>query len=202
MSKSKLLQKLASDNYTFPNTGAIPIITEARAERTCCEESDDNSCKSCSILECYIIQPKQKRAFIYMVKHPSEFLFQRWTPWHKEEYAELQDLDLKSGKTWSLSQRLLCVLQPHYLGAIEHRQGPTPLFTKNSFYTLKPQERERENIDRALELAKLYARKNQCWNMFWLYNIVVKIKIQHSELSSQAMIKYTVTNIWVKHNTW
>jgi hypothetical protein len=27
---------------TFPKTGAIPIITEAKAERTCWEESDDS----------------------------------------------------------------------------------------------------------------------------------------------------------------
>lgn len=31
--------------HTFPRTGAIPMITEARADRTCCEESDDNSWK-------------------------------------------------------------------------------------------------------------------------------------------------------------
>jgi len=37
---------MAFDTHTFPNTGAIPIITEAKAERTCCEESEDNSCKS------------------------------------------------------------------------------------------------------------------------------------------------------------
>jgi hypothetical protein len=49
LSRAKLMQKLLFEIYTFPNTGAIPIITEARAERTCCEESDDNSCKSCSI---------------------------------------------------------------------------------------------------------------------------------------------------------
>ena len=30
---------------TFPKTGAIPIITEAKAERTCWEESDDSSWK-------------------------------------------------------------------------------------------------------------------------------------------------------------
>lgn len=28
---------------TFPKTGAIPIITEANAERTCWDESVDNS---------------------------------------------------------------------------------------------------------------------------------------------------------------
>jgi len=32
-------------DITFPNTGAIPIMTEAKAERTCWDESDDNSCK-------------------------------------------------------------------------------------------------------------------------------------------------------------
>lgn len=31
--------------HTFPKTGAIPIITEAKAERTCWEESEDNSWK-------------------------------------------------------------------------------------------------------------------------------------------------------------
>lgn len=30
---------------TFPKTGAIPIITEAKAERTCWDESEDNSCR-------------------------------------------------------------------------------------------------------------------------------------------------------------
>jgi hypothetical protein len=32
-------------DITFPSTGAIPIITEAKAERTCWDESDDNSCR-------------------------------------------------------------------------------------------------------------------------------------------------------------
>lgn len=30
-------------SYTFPRTGAIPIITEANAERTCWDESVDSS---------------------------------------------------------------------------------------------------------------------------------------------------------------
>jgi hypothetical protein len=34
-------------NNTFPKTGAIPMMTEAKAERTCCDESDDSSC-NCS----------------------------------------------------------------------------------------------------------------------------------------------------------
>lgn len=29
--------------YTFPRIGAIPMITEAKADRTCWEESDDSS---------------------------------------------------------------------------------------------------------------------------------------------------------------
>jgi hypothetical protein len=33
---------------TFPSTGAMPMITDARAARTCCDESVDNSCK-CSL---------------------------------------------------------------------------------------------------------------------------------------------------------
>lgn len=35
---------LHCDIVTFPKIGAIPIITEAKADRTCWEESDDNSC--------------------------------------------------------------------------------------------------------------------------------------------------------------
>lgn len=31
--------------FTFPKTGAIPIMTEARADLTCCEESEDKSYK-------------------------------------------------------------------------------------------------------------------------------------------------------------
>lgn len=31
--------------FTFPRTGAIPIMTEAKAERTCWDESEDNSLK-------------------------------------------------------------------------------------------------------------------------------------------------------------
>lgn len=34
-------------HLTFPKTGAIPIITEAKADLTCCEESDDNSYNIC-----------------------------------------------------------------------------------------------------------------------------------------------------------
>jgi hypothetical protein len=39
------LETMFITNSTFPNTGAIPIMTEAKAERTCWDESDDNSCK-------------------------------------------------------------------------------------------------------------------------------------------------------------
>jgi len=52
------------------------------------------------------------------------------TPSHKEEYAELKDLDLKSCKTWSLSLQLQSVLQLHCLEATVHKQGPIPFYTK------------------------------------------------------------------------
>lgn len=42
MDDKKLESKLA--NFTFPKTGAIPMMTDAKADLTCCEESDDNSC--------------------------------------------------------------------------------------------------------------------------------------------------------------
>lgn len=35
-------------SLTFPKTGAIPIKTEAKAERTCWDESNDNSYKMTS----------------------------------------------------------------------------------------------------------------------------------------------------------
>jgi len=91
----------------------------------------------------YTTKTKESLHIYGNIKHASEFLSQRCTPSHKEEYAELQDLDLKSDKTWSLSQRLLCVPQPHYLEAIEHKQGPIPLFTnkqKKRFNMLKSRE--------------------------------------------------------------
>jgi hypothetical protein len=34
------------NSFTLPKTGAIPIITEAKAERTCWEESVESSCDS------------------------------------------------------------------------------------------------------------------------------------------------------------
>jgi len=34
---------------TFPSKGAIPIITDASAARTCCDESVDSSCKFLTI---------------------------------------------------------------------------------------------------------------------------------------------------------
>lgn len=91
----------------------------------------------------YTTKTKESLHIYGNITHASEFLSQRCTPSHKEEYAELQDLDLKSDKTWSLSQRLLCVPQPHYLEAIEHKQGPIPLFTnkqKKRFNMLKSRE--------------------------------------------------------------
>lgn len=36
---------LSYNSHTFPKTGAIPMITEAKAERTCWEESEDSSCR-------------------------------------------------------------------------------------------------------------------------------------------------------------
>lgn len=38
--------------YTFPKIGAIPMITEAKAERTCWDESDDSSYeKECALVK-------------------------------------------------------------------------------------------------------------------------------------------------------
>lgn len=74
----------------------------------------------------YTTKTKESLQIYGNIKNASEHC----TPLHKEEYAESQDLDLKSGKTWSLSQQLLCVPQPHYLEAVEHKQEPIPLFTK------------------------------------------------------------------------
>lgn len=47
---------LTIDIFTFPKTGAVPIITEAKADRTCWEESDDNSYKG----HCKAIRPDTK----------------------------------------------------------------------------------------------------------------------------------------------
>lgn len=83
----------------------------------------------------YTTKTKESLHIYGNIKYASKFLSQRCTPLHKEEYAESQDLDLKSDKTWSLSQQLLCVPQPHYLEAIEHMQGPIQLFTKTKSVT-------------------------------------------------------------------
>jgi hypothetical protein len=71
----------------------------------------------------------------------------------------LQVQDLKSDKTWLLCQQLLFVLQPHYLEATAHRQGPTPSLEDNNHEQNITKEMPQTNIIATHHTWKLIAKQ-------------------------------------------